>query len=105
MEPTKNLCAQIPESLHAKIREQQEAKGQTLSQYMTAILTEHFEKEEIKRMDKVTRTIAFQVPEEMFQEMKQYLKKHNLKQKDFIMGLIQQALTDDADTASLESKE
>lgn len=30
MEPTKNLCAQIPESLHAKIREQQEAKGQTL---------------------------------------------------------------------------
>lgn len=44
MEPTKNLCAQIPESLHAKIREQQEAKGQTLSQYMTAILTEHFEK-------------------------------------------------------------
>lgn len=56
-------------------------------------------------MDTVTRTIAFQVPEEMFQEMKQYLKKHNLKQKDFIMGLIQQALTDDADTASLESKE
>ena len=105
MEPTKNLCAQIPESLHAKIREQQEAKGQTLSQYMTALLSEYFEKGEIKRMDAATRTIAFQVPEEMFQRMKKYLKKHNLKQKDFIMGLILQALTDDVDTASLESKE
>ena len=35
VEPTRNLCAQIPTSLHAKVRERQEASGQSLSQYMT----------------------------------------------------------------------
>lgn len=34
-EKTRNLCAQIPESLHSKVRERQEASGQTLDQYMT----------------------------------------------------------------------
>ena len=34
-EPTKNLCAQIPASLHAQVREQQEMSGKTLGQYMT----------------------------------------------------------------------
>ena len=33
-EKTKNLCAQIPESLHAKVRERQEESGQTLGQYI-----------------------------------------------------------------------
>ena len=44
-----------------------------------------------------TRTVAFQIPEELFQELKKYLKKHDLKQKEFILGLIQQALADDRD--------
>lgn len=34
-EETKNLCAQIPASLHAQVREQQEMSGKTLGQYMT----------------------------------------------------------------------
>ncbi len=44
-----------------------------------------------------TRTVAFQISEELFQELKKYLKKHDLKQKEFILGLIQQALADDRD--------
>ena len=39
MEATKNLCAQIPESLHARVRTEQEQSGQTLSQYVTALIT------------------------------------------------------------------
>ena len=34
-EKTKNLCAQIPEDLHNRVREEQEHSGQTLSQYVT----------------------------------------------------------------------
>ena len=30
----KNLCAPIPAGLHARVREEQEASGQTLGQYM-----------------------------------------------------------------------
>ena len=30
-EETRNLCAQIPASLHAQVREQQEASGKTLA--------------------------------------------------------------------------
>ena len=35
MEPTKNLCAQIPVSLHAKVREEQERSGQPCMRYST----------------------------------------------------------------------
>lgn len=45
-------------------------------------------------MDK-TRTMAFQIPEELFLQLKEYLQKHGLKQKEFVIGLIQQALAED----------
>lgn len=96
-EKTKNLCAQIPESLHTRVREAQEKSSQTLSQYITAVLISYYEKKEGNNTMDNTRTVAFQIPEELFQELKKYLKKHDLKQKEFILGLIQQALSDDRD--------
>ena len=39
----KNLCAPIPEALHQRVRQEQEQRGQTLSDYITDILKEHFE--------------------------------------------------------------
>ena len=74
---TKNLCAQIPESLHARVREAQEKSGQTLSQYITAVLISYYEKKEGNNTMDNTRTVAFQIPEELFQELKKYLKKHD----------------------------
>ena len=41
-EPTKNLCAQIPQSLHARVRQEQEATGLTLGQYMTELIAKYF---------------------------------------------------------------
>ena len=43
MEATRNLCAQIPISLHDRVREERESLGQSLSEYVTQILREHFE--------------------------------------------------------------
>ena len=41
------------------------------------------------------RTMAIQLPEELFERLKAYLKKNNLKQKQFIIRLIEDALEED----------
>ena len=44
-----------------------------------------------------TKTIAFQVPVELFEEFKAYLQKNHLKQKEFFLGCIQSALAEERD--------
>ncbi len=91
-EKTKNLCAPIPEALHAKVREHQEASGQTLGQYMAWLITKFYE-EEGKTMAKDNqRTVAFQVDAELFERFKEYLKAHGIKQNAFFLECIQRAL-------------
>ena len=96
MEPQKNLCAQIPLSLHSKVREEQERSGQSLSVYMTQLLTNYYEKGE-KSMD-FTKTLAFQVSEELYGRIKDHLEREKqrtgkkLSQKDFVIGLIEREL-------------
>lgn len=95
MEETKNLCAQIPVSLHNRIRREQEQKGQTLNQYVTDILNSYYNGG--KCMEN-TRTMAFQISEELFQRIKEYLAREStrsgkkLTQREFILGLIEDAL-------------
>ena len=93
MEEKKNLCAPIPLSLHQRLRTEQEQRGQTLADYITDILREHFEGG-ARTMNDNNRTIAFQVPEELFGRLKDYLARNGLKQKDFILGLIERELND-----------
>lgn len=38
MEATRNLCAQIPISLHDRVREERESQGQSLSEYVTQMV-------------------------------------------------------------------
>lgn len=42
-EKTKNLCAQIPESLHDIVRTHQQESGKILSEYITELLTNYYE--------------------------------------------------------------
>lgn len=96
-ENTKNLCAQIPASLHTKVRERQEASGKTLSQYMTWLITEFYETEGKQQMSSgEKRTVAFQVPDELFEQFKEYLKRNNIKQNAFFLDCIQRALEDES---------
>ena len=91
-ENIKNLCAQIPESLHAKVRERQGTSGQTLNQYMTWLITTFFEQEGKPAMKENQRTVAFQVSTELFEQFKDYLKRHGIKQNAFFLDCIQRAL-------------
>ena len=93
-EKIKNLCAPIPETLHAQLRERQEASGQTLGQYMTWLITKFYEQEEMTVKEN-QRTVAFQVPEELFERFKAHLKERGLKQNAFFLACIRQALEEE----------
>ena len=102
-EKTRNLCAEIPEELHSKVRQRQNESGKTLSQYMTWLITTFYEMEDKPKMSKEnTRTVAFQVPEELFERFKEYLSKHGIKQNAFFLDCIQRALAEDAEAAANE---
>ena len=96
-ENQKNLCAMLPAELHSQVRAEQEQAGLTLSAYMTQLLTDYYEGGK-EKMGKGTRTMAFQMPEEMFQRLKRRLERESertgkkVSQKEFVLGLIQQAL-------------
>ena len=57
-----------------------------------------------------TRTLAFQIPEELFQRIKNHLEKESkrrgtrLTQRDFVLGLIEQAL-EEAERESARTEE
>ena len=103
-ERKKNLCAMIPESLHKKVWEEQEEWGIKLNEYMERILKDHFEKGE-REMANGTRTLAFQVSEEFFQRLKKYLKKTGQSQKEFVIGLIEDVLSQEEHVVSGEMQE
>lgn len=93
-EEKRNLCAQIPLSLHTRVRQAQEASGQTLGQYMTWLIQTFYEKQEDKNMNTDKRTVAFQVPGELFEKFKDYLQERGIKQNAFFLDCIHRALAD-----------
>lgn len=108
-EKVKNLCAPIPAGLHARVREEQEASGQTLGQYMTWLIQTFYDNQkEETTMSGDKRTVAFQVPGELFEKFKDYLQERGIKQNAFFLDCIHRALAEakeervDAD-ASAES--
>ena len=96
-ENQKNLCAMIPAELHSRVRAAQEQAGMTLSAYITELLTNYFEGG-TEKMENGMRTMAFQMPEEMFIRLKKLLEQESrrtgkkVSQKEFVLGLIQRAL-------------
>ena len=86
MEGKKNLCAMIPAELHAMIMAEKE---------QLELNTEHFEGGQISM--KAERTLAVQIPAELFERLKDYLAAHNLKQKQFLVQLIENALDEDTE--------
>ena len=93
---TKGLTCKIPLDLHNRITEEIRQNESTMSKFIEQIILEHYAKGAIT-MGK-TRTMAFQVSEELFQQIKDYLTRYEqtyhrkLTQKEFVIGLIEQAL-------------
>ena len=113
MATTKNLCAQIPIDLHERVSEERERLGQTTSEYITNLIQDYYNMMENQKggiqMTEKGRTMAFQIPEELFQRIKRHLERETLRtgkkftQRDFVLNLITQAL-DEADAENTEEQ-
>ena len=94
---TKGMTCKIPLDLHNRISEEIRETERTMSKFIEMIIREHYERGAEKSMGK-NRTLAFQVSEELFQRVKEYLERYEqvysrrLTQREFIIGLIEQAL-------------
>ena len=102
MPATRNLCAQLPLGLHQRVCEAREESGLTTAQYITNLLLEYYEMKENGGNAAMTngknRTLAFQIDEELFQRIKAHLERESarlgrkLTQREFVLGLIEEAL-------------
>ena len=94
-EKVKNLCAPIPAGLHARVREEQEVSGKTLGQYMAWLIQTFYDNQkEETTMSGDKRTVAFQVPGELFEKFKDYLQERGIKQNAFFLDCIHRALAE-----------
>ena len=95
---TKGLTCKISLDLHNRITEEIRQSESTMSKFIEQIILEHYTKG-ATTMGK-TRTLAFQVSEELFQQIKDYLTRYEqvyhcrLSQKEFVIHLIEQALAE-----------
>lgn len=105
---TKGLTCKIPLELHDRITAEIRQNESTMSKFIEQIILEHYAKG-VTTMGK-TRTMAFQVSEELFQQIKEYLARYEqtyhrkLSQKEFVISLIEQALAEaDEEFAAAEA--
>ena len=94
MTEMKNICGKIPKDLHEKVREEIELTESSTQKFIQQVIEEHFERLAGKgEMSMGTaRTIAVQVSEELFQRLKTVIAKKGMKQKDFLIQIIVEAL-------------
>ena len=49
MTDKKNLCAQIDTALHARVRQEQEQSGKTLSEFVEQLITDYYKMKDLLR--------------------------------------------------------
>ena len=88
----KGITVKIDADLHAQVRQYIEANGMAMAEFVSKALDDELHpkmniKEE-KYMENM-RTMAFQVPENLFLQIKDYPDRHHKTQTQFVLGLIQ----------------
>ena len=101
----KGITVKVDAELHAQVRAYIEAHGMTMAEFVEQALDNelHPKIQEGQGMNN-TRTMAFQVPEEFFQQIKDYLNRHHLTQRDFVIGLIKAELDRDQQEMAEETE-
>ena len=89
----KNICGKIPVELHEKVRAEIEERETSTQIFIRQVIEEHFNRLENKGEESMEkRTLAVQVTEELFQRVKWAVTKEGIKQKDFIIRIIEKAV-------------
>ena len=99
MPDMKGITVKIPAELHAEVKAYIEAHGMTMGEFIAqAVDNELHPKIQITQEDKNMermRTLAFQVPDSLFQRVKAYLERNHMTQKQFVVRLIEAELEQD----------
>ena len=99
MPDMKGITVRIPADLHAEVKAYLEAHGMTMGEFIAqAVDNELHPKIQITQEDKNMermRTLAFQVPDSLFQRVKAYLERNHMTQKQFVIGLIESEIEQD----------
>lgn len=92
----KGITVKIDAELQAEVRQYLEENGLTTAEFVAKSLRDELYPKftEEKSMGNM-RTLAFQVPEELFQKIKDYLQRNNMTQKEFVIGLIENEIKRD----------
>ncbi|WP_395015605.1 hypothetical protein [Robinsoniella peoriensis] len=93
MAEMKNICGKIPLDLHEMVRQEIEETQSSTQKFIQQVIEEHFSRGEMG-MEK--RTLAVQVSEELFGRLKTVIAKMGCKQKDFLIGIIEQTIAEEA---------
>lgn len=102
----KGITVKVDAALHAEVRNYLDSHGITMAEFVSRALDDELhpkQKQEVGFMGEM-RTLAFQVPEEMFQRIKAYLDRHHMTQKAFMLGLIEAELEQDEAMAHAEDE-
>lgn len=93
MAEMKNICGKIPVELHEKVRAEIEERETSTQIFIRQVIEEHFNRLENKGEESMEkRTLAVQVTEELFQRVKWAVTKEGIKQKDFIIRIIEKVV-------------
>ena len=103
----KGLTVQLPLDLHAEVKQYVESNNMTMAEFVILALNDELhpkyqEKEENNMAN--MRTLAFQVPEDLFQKIKDYLRRNNMTQKEFVIGLIESEIERDLTAREAQDK-
>ena len=94
----KGVTVKIDAELHAEVRRYIEEHEMTMGEFVSLALQDELHPklnmQEDKNMGNM-RTLEFQVPEELFQKIKDYLQRNNMTQKQFVIGLIENEIERD----------
>ena len=98
MPEMKGITVKIPADLHAEVKAYLEAHGMTMGEFIAQAVDNELhpkiqmtQEEPMERM----RTLAFQVPDSLFQRVKAYLERNRMTQKQFVIGLIESEIEQD----------
>lgn len=101
----KNICGKIPVELHEKLKLEVEELGISIPKYLEKVIEEHMTRKGEKTNMADLRTVAVQVTEDLFSRLKAVLARNGMKQKDFLIGLIEDAIEKEEAKWKAESEE
>ena len=94
----KGISVRIDADLHAEVSQYLRDHSMTMAEFVTMALDDElhpkYNMKEGNNMENM-KTIAIQVPEDLFQRIKEYLQRNNMTQKQFLIGLIEDELERD----------